>query len=398
MAAVSSSFDQAEVSLNVVGELAISDRQINNLAKEMGSELASQRDQQTKQFVNQPLPRQTTAPATPIDLAGVFTDGGRMRTREPGRGRGVHSARWRETKNAAFHRMTSKSFESDPQPELPDCFRNQAYVEKLVHGLKSLKKQGREAEAPDDENDDALPKKESSLSASSAWQPETTFRSCLSSLATSDEFGPMMATAADARGFFQASKRAFLGDGQAYNWTIQKRWFPTFVAIADFVHVVEYVYEAAKALQAEAVARWQQYVRWATACWQGRVAEVIEELVRWRSQQQPISSDVPETDPRHIISGTITYLQNNRPRMDYPRYRREGLPVTSSLAESMVKQVNKRVKGTEMFWDDGEGGEAILQLRAAVLSDGELLGAFLASRPISPFSPRCRSAPLATAP
>ena len=149
MAAVSSSFDQAEVSLKVVGELEISDRQINNLANEMGNELARQRDQQTERFVNQPLPRHATAPATPIDLAVIFTDGGRMRTCEPGRGRGVHNAQWRETKNAAFHRMTSKSFEIDPQPELPDCFRNQTYVEKLVHGLKSFKNQGREEELSD---------------------------------------------------------------------------------------------------------------------------------------------------------------------------------------------------------------------------------------------------------
>lgn len=394
MAAVSSSFDQAEVSLRVVGELEISDRQINKLAKEMGGELANQRDTQTERFVDQPLPRPASTPATPIDLAAVFTDGGRMRTREPGRGRGVHNGRWRETKNAAFHRMISKSFAIDPQPELPDCFRNQAYVEKLVHGLKSVKKQGREEEFP---NEETLSDNESCLSDSPTWQPETTFRSYLSSLASSKEFGPMMAAAADARGFFQASKRAFLGDGQAYNWTIQRRWFPTFVAIADFVHVVEYVYEAAKALQPDSVACWRQYVSWATACWQGRVAEVLEELVRWQSQQEPISSEVPETDPRQIISGTITYLQNNRSRMDYPRYRREGLPVTSSLAESMVKQVSKRVKGTEMFWNDGDGGEAILQLRAAVLSDGEPLSVFLASRPISPFSPRCRSDPLATA-
>ena len=393
MAAVSSSFDQAEVSLKVVGELEISDRQINNLANEMGSELASQRDQQTERFVNQPLPRHATAPATPIDLAVIFMDGGRMRTREPGRGRGVHNAHWRETKNAAFHRMTSKSYESDPQPELPDCFRNQTYVEKLVHGLKSLKNKGREEEL----SNGALPEDKSSSSDALAWQPETTFRSCLSSLASSDEFGLMMAAAADARGFFQANKQAFLGDGQAYNWTIQKRWFPTFVAIADFVHVVEYVYEAAKALQAEPEGRWRQYVRWATACWQGRVAEVIEELGGWQSQQEPISPNVPETDPRQVVSSTITYLQNNRPRMDYPHYRRQGLPVTSSLAESLVKQVSKRVKGTEMFWDDGDGGEAILQLRAAVLSDAQPLGAFVASRPISPFSPRCSSAPLTTA-
>lgn len=395
MAAVSSSFDQAEVSLRVVGELEISDRQINKLTKEMGSELAKKRDAQTEQFVNQPLPRAATSPATPIDLAAVFTDGGRMRTREPGRGQGVHNAGWRETKNAAFHRMTSKSFAVDPQPELPDCFRNEAYVEKLVRGLKSLKNQGRSEESSEES---ALSSRAPLASEPIEWQPTTTYRSYLSSLASSDEFGPMMAAAADRRGFFQAKKRAFLGDGQAYNWTIQQRWFSNFEPIADFVHVIEYVYEAAKAIESTPAGCWQTYVRWSTACWQSGVAEVVAELQRWQSLQEPAVSELPETDPRRIVSGVITYLENNRCRMDYSRYRREGLPVTSSLAESMVKQISKRVKGTEMFWDDGVGGEAILQLRAAVLSDGEPLTQYLATRPISPFSPRCRSAPLATSP
>jgi hypothetical protein len=76
--------------------------------------------------------------------------------------------------------------------------------------------------------------------------------------------------------------------------------------------------------------------------------------------------------------------------MDYPRYRRQGLPVTSSLAESLVKQISKRVKGTEKFWNDGPSGEAILQLRAAVISDGDRLNRWITNRPISPFSPRCR--------
>ena len=31
------------------------------------------------------------------------------------------------------------------------------------------------------------------------------------------------AAEADAHGFFAAGKQAFLGDGQAYNWTIQQR-------------------------------------------------------------------------------------------------------------------------------------------------------------------------------
>ncbi|NLY00737.1 MAG: hypothetical protein GXY83_31975 [Rhodopirellula sp.] len=36
--------------------------------------------------------------------------------------------------------MKSQSFSEDPQAELPDCFRNEAHVEKLVKGLKNLKK------------------------------------------------------------------------------------------------------------------------------------------------------------------------------------------------------------------------------------------------------------------
>jgi len=394
MAAVSSSFDQAQVSLEVVGELTISDRHITNLSKEMGSQLAAARDQRTDQFVKQPLPRQTTTPTTPIEVAAVFTDGGRARTREPGCGPGVHNPRWRETKNAAFHRMTSVSSPTDPQPELPDCFRNQAYVEKLVRGLKGQTKQGPNEEC---RSEDTAGKGTTSSLSLPSWQPKTVYRTCLSSLATSDEFGPMMAAAADVRGFFQAHRQAFVGDGQAYNWTIHKRWFPDFVPIVDFVHAVEYVYEAAKAIHRDQAAHWQQYVAWAAACWQGRVASVIADLEKWQSEQDPLPDEgAAEIDPRRVVASTITYLENNRRRMDYPNYRREGLPVTSSLAESLVKQINKRVKGTEMFWDDGPSGEAILQLRAAVLSDGAPLDEFIATRPISPFSPRCRSAPLAS--
>ncbi|HEV7226060.1 MAG TPA: hypothetical protein VGN42_25360, partial [Pirellulales bacterium] len=138
---------------------------------------------------------------------------------------------------------------------------------------------------------------------------------------------PMMAAEADSRGFFAAEKRAFLGDGQKYNWSIQERWFPDFMAIADFIHVVEYVYEAAKAFSNEPVERWQQYVIWAEACWQGQVAAVIDELSR-RLLALPLPGPgQSDTGPREAVQRTRTYLTNNRSRMDYPRYRREGLPV-----------------------------------------------------------------------
>jgi hypothetical protein len=54
--------------------------------------------------------------------------------------------------------------------------------------------------------------------------------------------------------------------------------------------------------------------------------------------------------------------------MDYPQYRRLGLPISSAPVESAIKQVNRRMKGTEKFWSEG-GAEAIWQVRAASLSE-----------------------------
>jgi hypothetical protein len=47
------------------------------------------------------------------------------------------------------------------------------------------------------------------------------------------------------------------------------------------------------------------------------------------------------------VAEALTYPTNNRPHMNYGEYRRQGMPVTSSLMESTVKQVSRRVKGTE---------------------------------------------------
>jgi hypothetical protein len=56
--------------------------------------------------------------------------------------------------------------------------------------------------------------------------------------------------------------------------------------------------------------------------------------------------------------------------MAYPRCRRLGLPTSSAPVESTIKQINRRMKGTEKFWLNG-GAEAILQVRAAYLSEDD---------------------------
>ncbi len=88
-------------------------------------------------------------------------------------------------------------------------------------------------------------------------------------MSDSRAFGPMAAAEAQARGFFDASRQAFLGDGQKYNWRIQRAYFPHFEAVADFLHVLCYLYRGAWAVGADEAGRWRQFEAWMRACWQG---------------------------------------------------------------------------------------------------------------------------------
>ena len=106
---------------------------------------------------------------------------------------------------------------------------------------------------------------------------------------------------------------------------------------------------------------------------------MIEELGQ-RSQElgEPLEAD-KETSPRRVVSRTLKYLENHQPYMNYPRYRQLGLPITSSVMESTMKELNFRVKGTEKFWSQ-LGAESLLQLRADCLSDSQPLKQFWEKR------------------
>jgi hypothetical protein len=194
-----------------------------------------------------------------------------------------------------------------------------------------------------------------------------------------------MAREAKRRRFFEASARAFLGDGLPWNWTLWKDHFRDFTPILDFIHPLSYLFLAAKAVHALANDAWSQYLAWMRGCWQGEVGQVIEELQAWQEKLGLPPSDTLDTDPRKIVATTIGYLEHNRSRMNYPEYRRQGLPITTAWMESLVKEINYRVKGTEMFWNNPQGAEAILQVRAAALSDDDRLSRHMRQRPGQPF-------------
>jgi hypothetical protein len=364
-----------------MAEVIISSRQVTRIAEEVGRQLEAGRDRQTRQFQERQLEAAvTTRPA----LAVVEVDGGRLRIRSgEGDGPGAHGAAWREDKIALLTTAARKRSATDPEPKLPACFRDPAYVEKLgreIGGVGSLGFVDPPSPTPEDA---PIPTDPPPTRA-----PELLVRSYVATTRDSEAFGPMVAAEAHKRNFQAAASGAFVGDGAAWLWKLHRQFFPDFTAVVDFLHALSYVFAAARTVSSQPAVRWARYLEWAEACWQGRVAQVIEELRGFQEQLGPLSvegfKEDAQEDPRQVLAKSVVYLEHNADRMDYPRYRREGLPTTSSHAESTVKIFNRRVKGTEKSWGE-VGAEAMLQLRAAYLSEDGRLDQHQRNTPGAPY-------------
>jgi hypothetical protein len=383
------SFAAAARVLESLAGITISAQHVRRLTEQVGGELALRRDRGVEDYVH----HRRVEPGVPIPSGVVVAvDGGRIQTRvpSPGEGPGVHDHGWKEDKVACLYTLDGSAFADDPHPRPPRAFTDRRRVDELARDIHSQRGSNPDWPALPEASTGSQPAEPRPVrevtEPARAWPPARGKRTCVVTMQDSDGFGKMVAAEAYARGFYRSGRRAFLGDGQRYNWAIRDRWFADFEPIADFVHVLSYLYAAATALSADVEERWALYVGWMTACWQGKAGEVVTSI---REQAEgkgwsPPDAGTPESDWRVVVDRTLTYVSNNAVHMEYPRYRRLGLPVTSAAVESLIKEINYRVKGTEKFWNHPEAAEAILQVRAAMLCDDDRLGRFLASRPGSP--------------
>jgi hypothetical protein len=391
------SFADAAFALSLTG-LSISARHVQQLTHQVGADLARQRDEQAaKRRRRQLSPRVASTPGAVV----VEVDGGHLRTRAADAGRGVHEAQNQEDKVACLATLHSVAHATDPQPELPPSWLQPRRIQRLVQQVTGQAgeplQQANEADATAEPDAAALPVPDgvgaaSVLASGTAepWAPRRLVWTCLASMVESRAFGPLLAGEAQARAFYGSARRAFVADGQAYNWSIHQSYFSDFVPIVDFLHVICYLYKAAVELGSDEAGRWALYASWARACWQGRVAEVIAALTVHQEAigRPPPGEELPALEPRRVVAEALSYLGHNAGRMDYPQYRRQGLPTTSSLVESLVGEFNARVKSKQKYWKRPEGAEAILQVRAAYLSGDGRWERYFATRPGNPYRRR----------
>jgi hypothetical protein len=363
----------------------ISARHLGRIAAAIGNEMAQQRDENVVRRRRRQLPARVAAPP---DVVAVEVDGGRLRSRAAGCGPGVHQPQYKEEKIACLINRHTATAEQDPQPEAPASFLRPRRVQRLVRQIKGHAGEQADEEAEPEDPTEAVPAQAEHERPGGSAQDRV--RTCVATLANSQSFGPMVAAEAQERDFHRARRRAFVGDGAAYNWSIQQGYCADFEPITDLLHVLCYLYLAAQATGTDEAGRWSLDVRWLGACWQGRVPEVIAALRRRQGEigAPPKGEELDEKDPRRLVAEALSYLGHNQSRMDYPRYRRQGLPITSSLVESLVGEFNARVKGRGKFWNRPLGAEPILQLRAAVLSEDERLARHFAQRPGNPYRRR----------
>ena len=73
-------------------------------------------------------------------------------------------------------------------------------------------------------------------------------RTVVASMADSESFGWQVAAEVQRRGLDRAQRKGYICDGQKYNWTLFEMHLVAwgFIGILDFVHLLAYLYGAAR--------------------------------------------------------------------------------------------------------------------------------------------------------
>jgi hypothetical protein len=361
------SFEEASADLREDVGVEIAPKQVERITERVGSEWAEARDRDVVAFRERRLGR--LYPQAP-EVAAVMPDGGRLQTRASDAGPGVHDPQWREPKYGCCLTLESKQSRTDPRPDPPEAFVNPERVARLVSEVAARAAVPTTRAPKERKPAPGRRKRRRRRYRRRKWRaPRYLVRTAVATMRPSDRFGEILAMEAYRRSLDLARRKAYVCDGQAYNWTIWEEHFQPlgFVAVLDFVHLLTYVYQAAQAAGGSTKERWRRYEKWLRWAWGGEREKLLDALTRESDRLGEPPARAAETDPRRLVASARTYLTNNLDKTDYPRYRRLGLPTSSAPVESEIKQFNRRLKGTEKFWTE-EGAEAVLEVRSAYLS------------------------------
>lgn len=174
------------------------------------------------------------------------------------------------------------------------------------------------------------------------------------------DFETYFGEAGPALGQHAATRTVFIADGAHHNWAFCSTHFPYATQILDFYHATEHLSKFC-ALYPNAAIGKAVFITTKTLVYEGQTVAAIAELRRAVTRfVTPASREEGRKE--------IAYFETNQNRMEYDRYRTEGLPIGSGLIEGSCKLVvGKRFKGNGMRWKKADN-ENTLATRLAVIN------------------------------
>ncbi len=173
---------------------------------------------------------------------------------------------------------------------------------------------------------------------------------------TPSEFAQRVEREAQRRGFYSAQRQVVLGDGAPWIWNLADEYFPGAIQIVDRFHAKQKLSDVAKSMY-------------------GAESESAEEWGRQRHDELD-AGDIDGILAALRIHESlddqarkcVDYMQHNRDRMQYAKFRAEGLCTSTGVVEAGCKvAIGTRCKRAGMHWTVA-GADAIIALRCCRLS------------------------------
>jgi hypothetical protein len=165
-------------------------------------------------------------------------------------------------------------------------------------------------------------------------------------------------------------RRVHLADGAEPNWKLLAEIEQalslspvSWLEIVDFYHACDHLKEGCDAIWGESTPRSQaEFARLKTLLKEAEGG--ADRIIRSFKHHAGRSSG----NRQRRIQAQLTYFRNQRPRMNYPEYLRQHLPIASGVMEAACKTlVTQRLKCSGMAWSPA-GGQAILTFRSLIQS------------------------------
>jgi hypothetical protein len=184
--------------------------------------------------------------------------------------------------------------------------------------------------------------------------------SFVGAIETAENFGQRIEAEAIRRGLLTAQRVVVIGDGAIWIRGLCELRFPYALQIVDLYHAREHVANLCKLLFGCNEKKLSRYrMQWWTCLDEGNVEKII------RQAQRMLPTEAAALQK---VAVELGYLEENRNRMRYAEFRKQGLFVGSGVIEAGCKSIiGARLKQSGMEWTV-RGANAIIALRCAMLS------------------------------